>query len=214
MSQQTLQDLLGDILKDHQEAFEQAARGDRPTSSWDGPPLPLELEYRVEVDTSVFKTSNAGREQIAMTFVVLEPEEYAGRKFQDYYAPKAGNEVGARQFAQMVGAFQGKMDGWDNDWDGFASQFEGKTGVVALRVWGQDNDRFGVRWINADRGQALSTNVKPPRPQSKKLVTGQADIVIPKAQEAVSTVTPPIVVPTQGESIAPKGVNLPPGLRT
>lgn len=218
MSQKTLEELLGDIMKDHQGAYDKGASGETPSGAWDGPPLPLNLEYRVEVVQSVFKQSAAGRDQIALTYEILEPEEHAGRKFQEYYAPKATNEVGAQQFAHLLGVYKATVAGWGNNWDGFAAQFEGKTAVIALRLWGDENDRYGCRWVNQDNGQELRTNLQPPKPRGKKAPSTDAEINIPKAPETEATA--PVVIPPTPEIAekaavaAPAGVNLPPGLRT
>jgi hypothetical protein len=214
MSQQSLQDLLGTIATEYKEAFDNAANGTGgPTGDWRND-LPLTLEYRVRVDKAEYKNSKAGVPQIVLTYEVLEPAEYAGAKFQDYQTAQPTTSIGSEILAKTFGALQAKLDGWGNDFQAFVGQFEDRTAVVALLTWGQAEDRIGVRYINLDRGQQLSTKVVPKgskRPASSDL---RPDIQIPKdageepfpaSQPAVTP--PPISPPTVG------GPNLPPGLR-
>lgn len=214
----SLQDLLKDIKTNHSTTYENALIGKSPAGAWDGPELPLELEYRVRVDKSELKASQAsGNVQIVLTFEIIEPEEFAGRKFQDYYSPKPTNEVGSRKLAELFGALQASLDGWGEDSDGFVNQFTDRHATVTLRRWGQANDRTGVRYINLDRGQTLRTNIVPPKVKAAP-TTGadlRPEINIPKEEaQNPGAVTPPTIAPPviETQTITPPGVNLPPGL--
>lgn len=214
----SLQDLLGNIAKNHNETFDKASRGETPTGAWDGPPLPLNLDYRVLVDSAEFKKSVAsGRPQIVITFEVQEPAEYKGRKFQEYYSPKPEQEVAACKLAELFGALQAKVDGWGEDFEGFVKQFEGKSSVVTIRHWGTDNDRMGVRYINLDKGQELRTNVAPAKSRAKTDTSAlRPEINIPKGVEAdanPTVVAPPTAPEPAVTAPLPGGPNLPPGLR-
>lgn len=219
MSNQSLQDLLGGILDTYGDRFEAAKEGRAPESAWDGPPLPLNLQYRVVVDSSVVKPSNAsGKNQFVITYEIQEPAEHAGRKVQAYYAQNPPNEFGKQALADLFGALRADMTGWGEDIDGFAAQFVGRTAVVALQLWGTDNDRYGIRYINADRGQTLKTDVQPKKSSGgAKSNDLKADIVIPKNPDpqageastpAASTPAAPVSPPLPGG-----GPNLPPALR-
>ena len=213
----SLQDLLKDIKKNHGETYENALAGKTPQGAWDGPELPLELEYRVRVDKAEFKPSAAsGNPQIVLTYEISEPEEFAGRKFQDYYSPKPTNEVGSRKLAELFGALQASMEGWGENIEGFVDQFMDKKATVTLRRWGQNNDRTGVRYINLDKGQTLRTNILPPKPRGDTPADLRPEINIPKPETATkATVTPPTVTPPAEPKqtvTPPSGVNLPPGL--
>lgn len=218
----SLQDLLGNLAKNHGETMDKASRGETPTGAWDGPPLPTNLDYRVLVDSAEFKKSVAsGRPQIVLTFEVQEPAEFKGRKFQDYYNPKPDQEVGVRKLAELFGSLQAKMDGWGEDFEGFVKQFEGKSAVVTVRTWGSDNDRTGVRYINLDKGQELRTNVAAAKTKAKTDTTAlRPEINIPKNEGPGETApAAPPVIPSQTATEAPVtapplpgGPNLPPGL--
>lgn len=216
----SLQDLLKDIKSNHGETYENALAGKSPAGAWDGPELPLELEYRVRVDKSEFKVSQAsGNPQIVLTFEVTEPAEYEGRKFQDYYSPKPTNEVGSRKLAELFGSLQATLEGWGEDVDGFVGQFLDKTATVTLRRWGQNNDRTGVRYINMDKGQTLRTNIVAQKPRTDGRAAAadlRPEINIPKdAAPVEGVVTPPVVTPpvVQQQTVTPpSGINLPPGL--
>lgn len=213
MSQMTLQELLGKIKTEHKSAYEGARDGRAPNSAWETADLPLTQEYRLVVDSAEYKTSQAsGREQFVITYEVVEPSEYAGKKFQDYQSPNPTNTIGTEMLAKFFGAFQLTLDeSFGSDFSAFIKQIEGRTVVAALRRWGDELDRTGIRWVNADKGQKLNTNVKPPRASTKSSPT-TPDIQIPKVRtEPTAPVTPP-PVPPQGASV-PSGVKLPPGLQ-
>lgn len=219
MSQQSLTDLLGDITKQFGDRMEAVKEGRAPANAWDGPPMPLSNEYRVKVDTSTYQPSKAGKNQFVLTYEIQEPEEFAGRKVQAYYNPAPTNEAGSRQLADLFASLKAKLDGWGDDFEGFAAQFVGTTAVVTLDTWGDEEDRYGIRWINADRGQTLKTDIKPK--VKKKSTSGlSADIQIPKNDAPASD--KPIVSPPEAQAETPatpavsppSGPNLPPGLRS
>lgn len=222
MSQQSLTDLLGDITKQFGDRMDAVKEGRAPNSAWDGPPMPLTNEYRVVVDTSTYQPSKAGKNQFVITYEIQEPTEYAGRKVQAYYNPAPTNEAGSRQLADLFASLKAKLDGWGDDFEGFAAQFVGTTAVITLDTWGDEEDRYGVRWINADRGQTLKTDVKPKVKKSGGGTSNlKADIIIPKDDAPASqtqAVTPPeTVAPPAAASPSvspPSGPNLPPGLRS
>ncbi len=214
MSQQSLQDLLGQIQGEHKEAFDNAREGKAPNGDWNAD-LPLNLEYRVRVDKAEYKNSQtSGKPQIVLTYEVVEPAEYAGAKFQDYQSPQPTTTVGAEVLAKTFGALQAKLDGWGNDFAAFVGQFEDRTAVVALRRWGQNDDRIGIRYINLDKGQTLSTKVNPPRKRADASNL-RPEINIPK--EPASGGDTPAPAPAPSVPNLPTGAgggpNLPPGLR-
>lgn len=212
MSQQTLQDLLGKIKDEYQQVYEDARDGKTPNSAWDVD-LPVDREYRVKVVEAEYKASKqSGREQFVFTYEVVEPAEYAGAKFQDYQSPNPTTTIGIEMFAKMVGAFGVSLEGHASD-EAFAKAFEDRVVVVALRKWGQEMDRTGIRWFNKDKGQTLSTSVKPKGAPRASAANLRPDINIPKDDApATPPVTPPVTPPTV-QSPVPGGVNLPPGLR-
>lgn len=216
MSQQSLQDLIGTIKTQHADRFEDAKEGKGPSGMWDGPPLPLNNEYRVVVDSTAYSPSKStGKMQFVFTYEITEPSEFAGRKLQDYVSPTPTNQIGSEQLANLFGALRADLDGWGDNFEAFVKQFEGRTAIIALRTWGEENDRYGVRWVNADRGQKLKTDVKPPK-QKANTNNLRADIQIPKDPEAApapAPVTPPPAQPSAPAPAISGGPNLPPGLR-
>jgi hypothetical protein len=215
----SLSQLLGQVKRDHQEAFENAKAGIAPSGDWaNAGDLPTDREYRVVVDSADYgKSKTSGKTQMTLVYKVVEPAEFEGKKFSDYQALPPTTTVGSEVFAKTIGALQASMDGYGDDFAGFVKQFEGNTAVVALRIWGQEADRIGVRYINADHGQTLSTKVSPPR--TKRDTSGlRPEVVIPKGEPfpETPTITPPTVTPEAANPATPPstaGVNLPPGLR-
>jgi len=212
MSQLSLKELLGKIETEQKETFDKAKAGIAPSGDWRSD-LPLNLEYRLKVDSSEYKPSKAsGNQQIVLTYVVVEPAEFAGAKFQEYLNPNPTNPIGVEVLAKLFGALQADVTGWGDDFEGFVGQFEGRTIVAALRLWGQENDRISTRYVNLDKGQTLKTDVKPKNSSggAGRLNTA-ADIQIPKGPSVdaiADPVTPQVAQPVQS------GVpNLPPGLR-
>lgn len=220
MSTQSLQDLLGNLKKDFGDRIERAASGQAPESAWDGPPMPLTHEYRVIVDTAEYKPSKStGKNQFVITYEIQEPAEFGGRKVQDYVSPTPANEAASKSLADLFGALKADLDGWGgDDYDGFVKQFVGRSAVISLRTWGEQNDRYSVRWINGDRGQVLKTNITPQKPKTNTNSL-RPDLVIDKVEPAqVAAPAEPAQAPAQqqlpGSSPAPSaGPNLPPGLK-
>jgi len=220
MPMPSLQDFLKDLQTNPKtkETLDKARDGVQ--GSWDGPPMPLSNEYRVSIDKAEYKASGSGKMQFAITFEISAPEEFAGRKFQDYFSPDPSNEWGHQKFTQMIGAFGPDLSNIGNDWTALAERFNGTTAVVALRQWGEENDRYGVRYANGDRGQTLSKTVKPPKSQTaaKPLrpeisVAKQPDPQ-PQPQPAPEEVAgPPGGAPALPNNRPAGGPNLPPGLR-
>lgn len=213
MATVNLDDILG-LIEQNKAEFDKAAEGrsSGPSSDWDTADLPLTQEYRVKVIDSEVRDSKAGNTQIVMTVEVLEPVEYAGKKFQDYINPKPTNDIGAKALAQLFGALRADATGLGkDDMPIYAQRFIDKTLVVTLRRWGDANDRTSIRWTNYDNGQELRDDIKP-QPAKKAAPALRPDINIPRIEvggEPFPAVTPPVVTPP---SVSVP--NLPPGLRT
>lgn len=219
MSQQSLQDVLKSLQEDFGDTIEKAREG-APTGSWDVD-LPEELEYRCTIVGSEYVAAkSSGKPQAKITFEVNEPEAYAGAKFQGYYQIPPENEASSRKLAELLGSLVTDGGSWGNDTEGFVGSWVDTSIVVVTNKWGEQNDRIGVRYVNADRGQTLRTDIKPPKPRRSAPADLRPEINIPKEETAApaeqATVTPPVVesapAPAQTTSL-PGGVNLPPGLR-
>lgn len=216
----SLSQLLGQVKRDHQEAFDNAKAGIAPSGDWaNAGDLPIDREYRVVVDSAEYgKSKTSGKSQMTLVYKVVEPAEFAGKKFSDYQSMPPTTTIGSEVFSKTIGALQATLDGYGDDFAGFVKQFEGQTAVVALRIWGQEGDRIGVRWINADHGQTLSTKVNPIKSKTDTK-TLRPDVNIPKGEPFPETpgITPPPVEPPAAANPATPpstaGVNLPPGLR-
>lgn len=222
MSQISLQELLGNLQKDHADDITKAAEATGGSGAWDVD-LPPTREYRAVVDKCTYGDSKQGRPQFTFTFEITEPSEYAGAKFQEYVAEKPQNQWAAKSMAELFGALGADFGYQGKDKNEFAATFEGKTAVITIRKWGDALDRNGLRWANADRGQALREDIKPPK-EKRGPADIRPDINIPK-DEPVEEQTSPVVetvseeaekpstpAPAQTTSL-PGGVNLPPGLR-
>ncbi len=212
----SLSKLLGDIKRDHQEVIDNARAGIAPSGDWaNAGDLPLDREYRVVVDSADYgKSKSSGKPQITLVYKVQEPADFAGKKFSDYQGVPPTTDIGAEQLARTIGALQASTEGYGDDFEGFVKQFEGKTAVVALRLWGQEGDRIGVRWINTDKGQDLRTDVKPKAARNGNPASGlKPDVQIPKGDPFPDTPAQPPVTPPTITPPSTGGVNLPPGLR-
>lgn len=218
MSQVNLKDLLANLRETNGEDIEKARTNKGNSGAWDMD-LPVELEYRVEVGDAKYGPSNAGKPQITLTFEVQEPEEWVGAKLQGYTALPAKTEADVRTLSSFVGIFGENMADFGKDVEGFARSLIGETVVIAVNKWGEANDRTGVRYMNRDLGQNLSTSVKPPKAR-RGSADLRPDINIPKddAPAETSVVAPPAevtetVAPAPAQTAPlPGGVNLPPGL--
>lgn len=220
MSQQSLASLLGNIKQNYAKDYDDAKAGKNPAGDWNAD-LPLDLEYRIECVKSEYKSSKAGNPQLVLTWEVLEPVEYAGSKFQDYQGMKPTTTAGGEILSKFLGTLGASLDVTDEE--AFGKQFEGKTVVAALRSWGTDNDRIATRYVNIDKGQTLSTAVKPPKGKAPQAGL-TADVQIPKAPEVTAAPVAPPVTPPEAPQVAqpvstpaapvamPPGVNLPPGI--
>lgn len=214
MSTQSLQDLIGTIKTKHKNAYDKAASGEAPDSAWEGPEMPLTWEYRAVVDKAEYKASAAGNMQFVITYEIQEPVEFKGRKVQNYQNPNPTNEKGSEYLARFFGTFSANLDSWGEDMDGFIKQIEGKTAVIALRRWGTESDRYGVRWENSDRGQSLRTNVPLETAKKASATNLRPDIQIPKEEPFPDTTQAPAATPSEpAKPTLPAGPNLPPGLR-
>jgi hypothetical protein len=217
MSQQSLQDILGKIMSQAGEEFERAKAG--PTGNWEVD-LPLNLEYRLKVTKAEFSPSkSSGRDQIVLTYEVQEPAEFAGAMIQEYQNPNPDNTIGISVLSKLFGALDADMTSF-TDYPSFVQQFEGRTIVAAVRKWGEQNDRTGLRYVNKDVGQSLKTDVKPPKQRGATSADLRPDIQIPKPVEEAqvplqdnATITPTTPSSTTTANL-PGGVNLPPGLRS
>lgn len=216
MSTQSLASLLGDIKANYASQYDDAKAGKNPAGDWNND-LPLDREYRIECTKAEYKPSKAGNPQIVITWEVLEPTEFAGSKFQDYQGMKPTTTVGGEILSKFLGTMQ--VDLGIADESLFAKQFEGKVVVAALRTWGEDGDRIATRYVNVDKGQTLSTSVKPPKTKGSTGPLG-ADVNIPKQPDAApqapqiaipDAVTQPVSAPAAPVTLPP-GVNLPPGI--
>lgn len=216
MSQQSLSDLLKTIKKDYGKEYQQAADGIAPGGNWDVD-LPVTLEYRALVTKSEFKKSNQGKDQIVITYEVQEPEEYAGAMLQQYVDPNPTQTWQVEQLAKLFGALGADMD-LSHDFGAFVKVFEDHTVVLTTNKWGEQKDRNGVRYVNADKGQPLKTNVAPPKSRGGSTANLRPEITIPKDPEPVKAEESPAPAPATTPPILPggtqsTGVNLPPGLR-
>jgi hypothetical protein len=223
MSQINLQDLLASLQETNAEDIARAADPKAGVSgAWDID-LPVENEYRVEIVNATYGPSkNSGSPQATLTFQVLEPAEFEGAKFQGYYPLPPNNEASVRKFAELVGALHADGSSFGDDYEGFVQSWIDTVVVVATNRWGSENDRIGLRWVNANVGQSLRTDLKAPKPR-KPAADIRPEINIPK-DEPVETVAPPVIVDVAEEPVVvpassgrtvtlPGGVNLPPGLR-
>lgn len=211
MSQTSLADLLKTIQKDYGKEFQNAADGIAPNGNWDVD-LPVTLEYRAVVTKSEFGKSKAGKDQISVTYEIQEPEEYKGAMLSQYIDPNPTQTWQVEQLAKVFGALGADLSLAD-DYEAFAKAFEDRSVVIATNKWGEANDRNGVRYVNADRGQSLKTNVAPPKARGGNSASLRPDITIPKNTDTevqTAPVTPPSVPLPGGTSAGP---NLPPGLR-
>lgn len=221
MAMKQLTDLIGGIVKD----FPDEAAGKNPASGYDGPPLPENRQYRAEIVRGEWRQAvGSGIWQFSFTFEILEPEEFAGRKFSENYNPE-GHVASREKLARLIGESGLDMAEVDqSSYDAFADAFVGTQYVIATRTWGTENDRTGLRYLNKDRGQALQTNIKPPVKKTQTSNLGKPDISVlknaaansapptdeePAADEAPAETTAPSLPGTGGRP----PINLPPGLR-
>lgn len=226
---------LGNLLGDLAEEFGDAIQGKNPNAGFDGPPVPSNRQYRAVVSRAEWRqATTSGKWSYSITFEITEPSEHAGKKFSEYYSiDAAAGAIGREKFARLIGESGIDLKTADtSSEDAFAKEFEGKQFVIATRIWGDQKDRNGIRYLNKDRGQALRTDIKPlPAELADNIGKLKADITVPKREEAhgelpaseepedgtydeekaAEATAEQVRLPGQGNR--PEGVRLPPGLR-
>lgn len=224
---QDLTNLLGDLATEFPDEIE----GKNTNAGFDGPPLPSTRQYRAMVSRAEWRQSQAGKWSYSITFEITEDPkgEFVGRKFSDYYSLDASaGEVGRSKFARLIGESGIDLATADTSSEAtFAKEFEGKKFVIATRIWGDEMDRNGIRYLNKDRGQKLLDNITPAPAELRAQTANKlkADIQIRKGEqvetetetetgEGTETEAPAQEqVRLPGSNQAPGGVRLPPGLR-
>ena len=190
---------------------------------FDGPPLNESHEYRVQVAKAEWRQANqSGKWSYAITFEVIEDpsddNEFLGRKFTEYYSIDKGNRIAQEKFSKFIGQSGVDVSDLDqSDNQKFIDGFVDATFVAAVRTWGQDNDRTGIRWVNRDNGQSLRTDISAQKSRGGSAKPLQADIAVNKqkgpveepAEEPESA--PPVTLPKAPDT-ASSGITLPPGL--
>lgn len=216
---------IGTFLGTASGEFPDELAGKTGGGGFDGPPLNAKHEYRCVVDRAEWRKSQAGKWSYAITFRVIEDpdsdDEFLGRKFTEYYSiGKDTNRVGLEKFSKFIGQSGLDLAGLDqSDNQSFIDSFVDVEYVVAVRTWGSESDRTGVRWLNRNNGQALRTEVAAPKPKdgtqkpldaeiSVDKVKGPADETPTQAAEPEPQ-APPVTLPTGNAS---SGISLPPGL--
>lgn len=205
-----LGDFLGNLKDEYGQNLEEA---DKVTGAWSGPALPLNQEYRIKIVEGEWKTSNAGKENVVVTWEIVEPVEFAGRRGRNYYGTSDPTQITREQFAKLILATGISTDDSNGDWNEFAARFVDTTIVAPLRSWGDENDQYSLRWTNKDTGQVLKDTISPIKPKTDlsilkpqvgfaKESTGE-----PFPEERVVTSEVPSVTAT-----VPSGIKLPPGI--
>lgn len=206
---------LGNLLGDLAQEFPEAIEGKNPNSGFDGPPLPSNRQYRATVTRGEWRQSQAGKWSYSITFEITEPTEYKGKKFSEYYSIDASaGTIGREKFARLIGESGIDLATADtSSEDAFAKEFEGKNFVIATRIWGDQKDRNGIRYLNKDRGQVLKTDIKPLASElADNIGKLKADITVPKREEAhgeVPNEDDTASIPPAEEVDVPQGVSLP-----
>lgn len=210
-----------DFLKEVKQDYPDALAGKSSAGGFDGPPLPDDREYRATVVRGEWRQAQSGNYSFAFTFEITFPEEFAGRKFSEYYSIDKGNAIAAEKFSRFIG--ESGVDLADVDQsnnESFAAAFEGSSFIIATRIWGQDADRTGIRYLNRDRGQEPKASIQPPKKKAGAAKSLTADIQLPKrgeepfpeeraAETEVAVNQPTVTLP--GSGVRPP-VSLPPGL--
>lgn len=212
------------------EALQDAVSGKASAGGFDGPPLAVTRQYRATITRGEWRQAqNSGKFSFAFTFEITEDihDEFVGRKFSEYYSiDKDAHKVGKEKFARLLGESGINAADFTGDNEKDAKLFEGTEYVIATRIWGEDGDRTGLRYLNRDRGQALLDNIPAPKQQGGAKAPLRADISVNKqkgpaeeepfpAEEAqeeapVEAEKPKVNLPGASR---PQGVNLPPGLQ-
>lgn len=199
--------------------LQDAIAGKSSAGGFDGPPLAVTRQYRATIVRGEWRQANSGKYNFSFTFEITEdPEnEFVGRKFSETYSiDKDAHKVSKEKFARLLGESGIQASDFTGDNEKDAKLFEGTEYVIATRVWGEEGDRTGLRYLNRDRGQQLLTNIPAPKSQGGTKAPLTADISVNKekgpqenvAEEPAQPATP-VSLPGAGRS---SGVNLPPGL--
>lgn len=226
-----------DFLGEIGEQFPDELEGKSTFGGFDGPPLDPTRQYRAEIARGEWRQSRAGNWQFAFTFEVIEDlkDEFVGRKFTEYFTIDKGAKDGAKQaFARFIGESGLNVADLDQSSnENFAKEFEGCRYVIATRVWGEEQDQTGIRYLNRDRGQELKDNVKPPvnrgpggssKPLNPEINVNKDRGPFPEApteaeeapaqdNDLAAATSTEQKVNLPGSGTRPVGVNLPPGLQ-
>jgi len=100
-------------------------------------PIPTGM-YIVRVSECALSVSNAGNDQIAVTYEVVEPDKWKNRLLWDYVVLEVGWKL--RQFLEAVGHIQ---DGKGERGDFEPEEFIGR--LVQARVKHQTSEEYGTR---------------------------------------------------------------------
>lgn len=209
---------LGDLKDEYGEDLQEANKS--VGGAWSGPPLPANQEYRIRVVEGEWKTSNSGKENVVITWEIVEPEEFAGRRGRNYYGTDTSNQINKEQFAKLILATGVSTDNVRDDeegWKEFASRFIDTTIVAPLRSWGDEDDQYSLRWVNKDTGQALKDNIKPAKKKTdlnalKPSSIGFAKSGSEQAEPFPDTTPATPVAPSVAADAGSTGIKLPPGL--
>lgn len=207
---------LTDFLNDLGAEFPDEIAGKGGASGFDGPPLPEDRQYRARISRGEWRQAQNGNWSFSFTFEIIEPAEFAGRKFSEYYSKDGSNQIAKEKFAKFIGESGIPFDEIDKSSDeAFAASFEDATFVIATRTWGDQNDRTGIRYLNRDRGQALQEKIAPAKKRGSTSKPLRADISVNKDKGPTEESTPvaprpPVTLPGGNR---PSGVTLPPGLQ-
>lgn len=204
-----LKDFLGALKDQYGDNLEKADKS--VGGAWIGDPIPVDREYNIKIVYAEYKPSNAGNYNVVITFEINDEEsDFNGRRGREYYPTDTQNEISARKFSELILASGVSLENAGTDWGLFAEQFVGTTYIAALRAWGEDGDQYGIRWINADRGQSPKLKINPPKVSAK--VNLRPTISIPKEEPFPDTPqTSSISIPSVS-SPGIGGPKLPPGL--
>lgn len=221
---------IGKILGNLGQDFPNEIAGKSTGGGFDGPPVPSTRQYRATVIKSEwYQAKSSGKWSYSLTFEITAPEEFAGKKFSEYYSiDENTNAIGREKFARLIGESGINIKDADTSSnEAFAKEFEGKEFVIATRIWGDEMDRNGLRYLNKDRGQKLLDKIDPPKNEQLQKAKLKADIKVNKDAEAAAPAEEPeeesaeyIEQPIKEQEQVrlpggnrPNLPNLPPGLR-
>lgn len=215
---------ISDFLREAAEEFGDELDGVSGGGGWNGPPLADDREYRVKVFRAEWYKTQGGNMRYSIAFEVVDDPggEFVGRKFSEYYnidsdAPPAAK----RSFASFIGASGLDISELDqSNEQAFIEPFEGITFIAATRIWGEDGDKTGIRYLNRDKNQDPRAKINPPKKRGggsnlsadisvNKNRGPQEDAREEQAEEAPEQEQPKVTLPGGTASATP---NLPPGL--